>query len=364
VPYPEQLAAKERAVREAVAAYPPSEFRPILPSPQVLYYRNKMEFAFSGLKDEPPLLGLRKKGKFDRIVDLKECLLMSPEAPVLLEAARRWAEKEKVPTYHLKSHRGFLRYLAIREGKNTGQRMVHLVTAAGALAREPFLSALEATGVRADTVVWSVNDGLSDVAYGSASEVLRGSGHIEETLGGLPFRLSPTTFFQTNTRAAEVLYGVVGDFMGGKADILMDVYCGTGSIGLFLARRAGRVVGVESHAPSVESARANAQAQGASHAEFHSLDAAALSGRRDLMVLWRRAGTVAVVDPPRPGLSAPVRRLLLEDPVERVVYVSCNPKALAADLAVLSAVYAVEKVQPVDLFPHTPHVETVVSLRK
>lgn len=360
--YDRQLAHKETLVRTLTAPHAPEEFRPIVPSPDVFYYRNKMEFAFGGLKDAPPLLGLRQKGKFDRIVDLSECRLLSPEAGALLAAVRGWAAAEKLPTYHLKSHKGLLRYVVVREGKNTGERMVALVTAEGEIPGASFLAALDAAGVRVDTAVWMVNAGLSDVAYGEARALWRGKGTIDDRLGDKTFRVSPRSFFQSNTRGAEKLYGLVGEFLGEGADTLFDVYCGGGAIGLFLADRAKRVVGIESNPAAVDDARENAVVQGARHAVFHALDAATFAKDPAWVAQWTAPGAVAVMDPPRPGLQPDVRRLLLEHPVRRWVYVSCNPEALARDLSDLQPLYAVKTVQPVDMFPHTPHVETVVRL--
>lgn len=361
-PYEQQLARKETLVRTLLSSFEIGEFRPIVPSPDVFHYRNKMEFAFGGLKDAPPLLGLREKGKFDRIVDLSECRLLSPDAGALLAAVRGWAVAEKLPTYHLKSHKGLLRYVVVREGKNTGERMVALVTAEGEIRGDTLLAALDRAGVRVDTAVWMVNAGLSDVAYGEVRAVWRGRGWIEDRLGNKTFRVSPRSFFQSNTRGAEKLYDRVGEFLGEGADTLFDVYCGGGAIGLFLADRAKRVVGIESNPAAVDDARANAAAQGASHAAFHVLDAATFAKDPIWLGSWTASGAVAVMDPPRPGLQPDVRRLLTEHPVRRWVYVSCNPEALARDLTVLSPLYAIQTVQPVDMFPHTPHVETVVRL--
>lgn len=195
-PYLQQLAFKEEMVRRVLAPYSPAAFLPLIPSPDIYFYRNKMEYAFGGLKDQPPLLGLRQKGKFDRIVDLTECRLQSPDVGPLLAAVRAWAIKEKLPTYHLKSHRGFLRYVVVREGKNTGQRMVCLVTSEGEIPRESFVAALQSSGARVDTVIWSVNAGLSDVAWGDERAVLLGSGSIEDKLGDLTFRISPELSFK------------------------------------------------------------------------------------------------------------------------------------------------------------------------
>lgn len=363
LPYPDQLAEKEEIVQRGIRPFFPKAIQSIVASPDIIYYRNKMEFAFGGLKDQPPLLGLRQKGKFDRIVDLTECRLQSPDVGRLLAAVRAWAVKENLPTYHLRSHRGFLRYLVVREGKNTGQRMVCLVTAEGAFPTESFVAALQESGVRVDTAVWSVNAGLSDVAWGEERAVLFGSGHIEDRLGRLSFRISPRTFFQTNTRGAERLYQIIKDALPDSCPTLFDVYCGSGSIGLFCAERVKKLVGIELNEVAVTDARSNALSFGINHAQFHVLDASVFAKSPEFLEAWKSPGAVAVMDPPRPGLSTDVRKLLLDHPIESWVYVSCNPEALARDLAVLCPTYRVESVQPVDLFPHTPHVETVVQLR-
>lgn len=363
-PYPQQTAEKEEIVRRVVSPFSPDDILPLIPSPEVYYYRNKMEFAFGGLKDGPVLLGLRAKGRFDRVVDLMECRLLSPETGALLAAARRWATEEKLPTYHLKSHRGFLRYLVVREGKNTGHRMVHLVTTEGTFDADRFRAALKSAGGPLTTVIWSVNAGLSDVAAGERRAVLEGEGHIEDSLEGKRFRISPSTFFQTNTRGAERLYSVVRDFLGSPLDTLFDLYCGSGSIGLFLADRTRQLIGVELNPAAVQDARDNAARLGVSSAEFHALDAAAFAQDPRFQSLWESPGAVAVVDPPRPGLQKEVRQLLLDRPVARWVYVSCNPEALARDLPLLMPRYRLVRVQGVDLFPHTPHVETAVLLER
>lgn len=351
-------------MRRILVPFSPATFLPIVPSPDIYFYRNKMEFAFGGLKDQPPLLGLRQKGKFDRIVDLTECRLQSPDVGQLLAAVRAWAIKENLPTYHLKSHRGFLRYLVVREGKNTGQRMVCLVTSEGEIPRESFVAALLSSGARVDTVIWSVNAGLSDVAWGEERAVLLGTGTIEDRLGDLTFRISPRTFFQTNTRGAERLYQVIKEGLPKSGGTFFDLYCGSGSIGLYCADRVGRVIGIELNPQAVADARSNAEAFGVLRTEYHAMDASSFAKSSDFLSLWKAPGAMAVLDPPRPGLQSDVLKLLLDHPVEQWVYVSCNPEALARDLVLLSPTYTLARVQVVDLFPHTPHVETVVVLQR
>jgi 23S rRNA (uracil1939-C5)-methyltransferase len=362
VPYAEQLRAKEEAIRRIVAPFSPARFHPIKPSPDIFYYRNKMEFAFGQDAAGKTILGLRRRNHFDQIVDLAECRLLSPEAPVILETARAWAERNRLTPYNLKSHRGFLRYLVVREGKNTGQRMIHLLTNAGELPADSLVEAFQKSGVRADTVLWSVNAGLSDVARADKTTVLSGSGVIEDSLDEKKFRISPSAFFQTNTRGAEVLYRTIAGFLG-QADTLLDIYCGSGAIGLFCADKARRVYGLEINASAIEDARLNARLQGAAHADFIAQDAAIFDPQSELGRLWGHPGAAAVIDPPRAGLASKLRRRLLEQPLKRWIYVSCNPKALAADLPILRDAYDITDAQPVDLFPHTEHVETVVTLR-
>ncbi len=363
VPYKTQLSVKEQWVREVVGPFQPRTFLPILPSPDIDYYRNKMEFAFGGPKHGPVLLGLREKKKFNHVVNVSECFLMSPETVCLLDVVRHWAEKERLPTYHLRAHKGFLRYLVLREGKNTGQRMVHLITAEGMLPEASFLEALDSSQVPVDTVLWSRHTGLSDVAQGGQTKILKGAGVIEEKLGSLSFQIGAASFFQTNTKGAEVLYQVVSDFAGHSIDTLIDFYCGAGAIGLFCAPRVKKLMGVEIHAESVRHARENAKRQGVMQAVFFDQDADAFAKSPELLSVWQSPGTVSVMDPPRPGLQPAVRQLLIRHPIEKWIYVSCNPKALSQDLAFLAPVYEVEMVQPVDMFPHTPHVEVCVLLK-
>lgn len=359
VAYETQLAAKEAEVQRVVEPFKPQEFRPILASPGIFYYRNKMEFAFAGNGGELQL-GLRRQGRFNQVVNLKECLLLSPETGALLEAVRQWAIRENLTPYDLRFHQGFLRYLVVREGKNTGERLVCLVTAAGDLPEKSFLESLAAV-CRIDTVVWSVHDGLSDVARGARNTVLAGPGYIKDNLNDLTFHISPTAFFQTNTRGAETLYGVVRDYISQGADPFIDFYCGGGAIGLFCADRARRVLGVEIHPPAVEDARANAARLGI-NAQFICADAAEFARSPELLREWTSPNAAVVMDPPRAGLAPAVKKLLCEHLVARWVYVSCNPRALAADLPILNDAYQIKSVQPVDMFPHTPHVETVLLL--
>ncbi len=350
-------------VRQVVAPFAPKNFCSIAPSPEIYFYRNKVEFAFGSGPDNSLVLGLRQKGQFDAVVNLKECLLLSPDTPQLLDCMRTWALSQHLAPYNLRQHRGFLRYLVVREGKNTNQRMIHLVTAPGNFDKESLLKTLAVSGCRVDTVVWSVHAGVSDVAHGQTPQVLLGSGKIQEKLGNLTFEISPNSFFQTNTKGAEVLYGLARQMIP-QADTLLDFYCGSGTIGLFCADLVKKVLGVEMNAQAVADAQANVLGLKINNAEFVCSDAASFVKDKDLLSLWQQPGTLVVMDPPRPGLQPGVRLLLRQHPLDYWIYVSCNPKALAVDLPLLREVYDLEIVQPVDLFPHTPHIETIVLFKK
>ncbi len=338
------------------------------PSPELWYYRNKMEFSFGDVY--PPVeggptlkLGQKARGRWFHVLDLQECFLLSPETPALLSAVRRWAEAEKLLPFNAKRHTGFLRHLVVREAKNTGERLVCLVTSPGDLPRPSFQAAVQAA-YPATTIVWGENGKISDTAVPDSSRVLLGSGAIVEALrlGAVSrrFRVSPLSFFQTNTRGAEVLYGVVRRWLEPeRPKRLLDLYCGAGAIGLCLSDLCEQLVGAELNASAVADARRNAELNGVANASFYEGAVEAL-----LPSLAAMSPDAVVVDPPRAGLHAKAVEALLTLRCPRLIYVSCNPEALARDLAKLGEAYAVERVELVDLFPHTEHVETAVLLKR
>jgi len=306
-------------------------------------------------------LGLKPRGKWFEILDLQECFLLSPETPALLDAVRKWAADHKVPPYNNKKHVGVLRNLVLREAKNTGERMVTLVTAPADLPTASFVEAVRAV-YPATTVVWGVNGKVSDTAISDKLGALHGPGHVVEELRfgerRIKYRISPQAFFQTNTHGAEILYGVIRRIvreLGPQA--ALDLYCGGGGIALSLADVAGKVYGVELNASAIADARENAKLNGIANAEFYSGEVQAL-----LPSMLALGATCAVVDPPRAGLHPTAVAALLEKGPPDLIYVSCNPEALARDLGKLAARYAPRTAEAVDLFPHTEHVETVVTL--
>jgi 23S rRNA (uracil1939-C5)-methyltransferase len=363
--YEAQVEAKEEQVRDALRrigtiAEPPLE--PIIPAESEFFYRNKLEYSFT-TTPAGPALGFHRAGRWDDVLEIEKCWLTTDLGNAIRNAVRDWAREERLEPYDQAEHTGYLRHLVVREGRNTGQVLVQLVTGAGErFDRDQFVETLRRfPEVR--SIHWAANETPAEVTN-LPTTLLWGDEAIEEELCGLRFRVRPNAFLQTNTAMAERLYGLVGEYAaltGGET--VYDLYCGIGTIGLTLASRALTVWGVEVSEESVACALENADLNGISNAAFFAGETAdALGELRD------RAGDpdVVVVDPPRAGLSnKAVRRLgRLEAP--RIVYVSCNPTTLAGNVKELAASwgYTLERVQPVDMFPHTPHVESVSLLTR
>jgi len=356
LPYPQELLLKEARVKSLLEPFDVGRWGPIIPSPEEWYYRNKMEYAFA-VWDDQLVLGLREEGRFDHIIDLETCGLMSEEAVEVLSWVRRWARDKGLRGYHRRRHEGDLRYLVIREGKNTGERMgVLLATtqAAAQCAPEAFSDLLPLLS----TFWLGVTDAKSDVARADDMRLLWGPGTITETLLTRTYQISPYAFFQTNTRGTEKLYTLLQAWGASIEGTLLDLYCGSGGITLALAEHFDRVVGVDTNAEAIADAKKNAGANQISNAEFVCEDALEflkkLPGSKLSIQL-----TALVVDPPRAGLHPKALTALLQMNPPQLAYVSCNPESLARDLQGLVPFYRIKSIQPVDLFPHTAHVETI-----
>ncbi len=361
--YEAQAAAKEAIVRESLAhlgGIKDCAVRPILAMGSPWYYRNKMEYTFH----PEGVLGLHRRGAFDRVVPVHTCLLQSPASNIILGVLREFAGASGLSRYDPRSNTGLLRQVIIREGRATGEMMVALVTTAPEVPGLPELARrLTAAVPRITSVLHGTNPGLSDGLPLTGLTVLAGRPYIVEELAGLRFRIAAETFFQTNTAQAERLVASVEAMAGLRGgETVYDLYCGVGTFALVMARRAGRVYGIEISPAAVAAARENAALNGIANAEFQSGDV-----RRLLPEVRARAGRpgVLLMDPPRSGAGSRVMRRVIETGVTRIVYVSCNPTTLAPDLKdLVAAGYEVHTVQPLDLFPHTYHVECVALLER
>lgn len=384
--YPKQLEYKQQQVLDNLErlgglTLPP--VTPILPSPSLTHYRNKLEFTFSAsrwftaeeLRARPEndteadrnALGFHIPMRFDRVLDISECHLQPEPSNSIRNFVRQHAKVHALSFYNIREHVGFLRTLLVRT-TTTGECMV--LVAFGhedADARERLLGALTERFPQLTSVLWTINTKKNDTIYDLDIRTFHGRDHLVEALpdgpGGRPlkFRIGPKTFFQTNPQQTIAMYKLTRDLaqLTGEENVY-DLYCGAGSITLFLAAKAKHVAGLELVPESVADARVNAALNGITNVSFaagdmkKTLDAAFVSahGKPD----------VVVTDPPRAGMDEPVVRHLLELAPQRIVYVSCNPATQARDLAILNERYRIDAVQPVDMFPHTYHVENVVRL--
>ena len=362
--YERQVAAKEHQVRDALSRIgrfsdPPVE--PIVPARSVYGYRNKLEYS-SAPGADGLVLGFHRAGRWDEVIDVEECLLTTDVGNAVREAVKEWAREEGLEPYDQETQSGYLRHLVLREGRNTGQLLVLLVTAPGEEFDADFLIESLTRFPQVRSIHWAINDRPSEVTN-LPTRLLWGEAWIEEQLLGLRFRIRPNAFLQTNTEMAETLYELARDAAGlSGGEVVYDLYCGTGTIGLTLARDAASVWGVEISEESVACAIENARTNGIDNAAFFAGNVG-----QSLEELRERAGQpdLVVVDPPRAGLAGKALRRTGALQAPTIVYVSCNPTTLASDLAVLRDEYGYELVRctPVDMFPHTPHIESVSLLR-
>jgi 23S rRNA (uracil1939-C5)-methyltransferase len=363
--YETQLEQKAGQVRDALVrlagvADPPLE--PIVGAESVFHYRNKLEYSFTQT-EEGPALGFHRAGRWDEVLEIERCWLTTDLGNAIRNAVRDWAREERLEPYDQETHAGYLRHLVVREGRNTGQVLVVLVTAPGErFEQEHFVDVLRRfPEVR--SIHWAVNDSQAEVTN-LPTHLLWGEDAIEEEILGLRFRIRPNAFFQTNSGMAARLYALAIEYAGlTGGETVYDLYCGTGTIGLAMARHALTVWGVDISEESVACAIENAQLNEIANAAFYAGNVGQV-----LTELRDRAGDpdVVVVDPPRAGLAGKALRRLGAIGAPRIVYVSCNPTTLAGDVKTLrdDFGYRIVRARPVDMFPHTPHVESVSLLER
>jgi 23S rRNA (uracil1939-C5)-methyltransferase len=363
--YGSQVAAKERQVRDAlerIGRFKEPPLEPIVPAASHYGYRNKLEYSFTAGEGGVEL-GFHKAGRWDEVVGIDACLLTTDLGNAIRDAVRDWAREERLDAYDQTTGDGYLRHLLVREGRNTDQALVLLVTSPGERFETGYLVDVLRRFPEVRSIHWAINDSPGQHTN-LPTRLLWGDEAIEEAVLGLRFRLRPGAFLQTNTEMAEELYRLAGEFAGlTGSENVFDLYCGTGTIGLSLAASAKAVWGVEISEEAVACAIENADLNGIENAQFFAGNVG-----QSLEELVERAGApdVVVVDPPRAGLAGKSLRRTGRLGAARIVYVSCNPTTLASDLQVLRDEFRYELVRcrPVDMFPHTPHVESVSLLRR
>lgn len=358
--YSEQLMLKKRHVTECLArigGMPDVVVSDVLPSEDLFHYRNKMEFSFHALSDERFHLGLHRRGHFDDIFDLETCHLQHDLANQLVTFVREYVKREKLPVYDVTQHVGYMRFLIVRRAARTGQTMVIAVTNRGTFPQaDRFVRELSEQFPEVTTVIHGETGSRSNVATSEVETVLYGPGYIEEELLGLRFRIRAGSFFQTNTAQAERLYQAGFDLLQPRStDRLLDLYCGTGTIGLLLAAQVAEVVGVELVPDAVLMARENAILNGIGNATFFNEPVKEFLHQNTPGL---GALDVVVIDPPRAGLHPKALKRIVALTAGKLLYFSCNPATFARDARELcEAGYAMSEVRPVDMFPHTRHIE-------
>ena len=366
VPYEKQLEIKSEQVlklfeEQNIEGF---EFLGIEGSPDERVYRNKMEYTFGDeVKGGPLTLGMHKKGRHLDIITVDNCRLVDEDFIKVLTSTVEYFEQKNLPYYRINSHQGYLRNLVVRKGVNTNQLMVNIVTTTQEdFDMTEYKDMILNLGTKAEVVsiLHTLNDGLADAVNCDELRVLHGRDYIEEVVLGLRFKISPFSFFQTNTKGAEKLYTIAREFVGDhEGKVLFDLYSGTGTIGQVMASAAKQVYGIELIEEAVVAANQNAKLNGLDNCEFIAGDVAKvvknLDAKPDLIV----------VDPPRPGVHKDAIRDISGFGAKEIVYISCNPKTLVLDLKGFEAYgYKVEKVKLMDMFPNTPHVETVCLLSR
>ena len=383
LPYEQQLKLKERQVKGLLDSVCPDgsyEWQGLKPSPISAGYRNKMEFSFGDeVKGGPLALGMHRRGSFYDIVTTESCQIVHPDFCQILTATRDYFAAQQVPFYQKLQHVGYLRHLLVRRAVKTGEILVDLVTTsqtewmAGEEKYEKIpclekellsgwretICALDLEGKLAG-IIHTQNDSLADVVQNDRTEILYGQDFFYEELLGMRFKITPFSFFQTNSAGAEVLYETAREYIGNTKDkVVFDLYSGTGTIAQILAAVAKRVVGVELVEEAVEAAKENAAENGLKNCSFIAGDVGKvmdeLTEKPDLIVL----------DPPRDGIHPKAMPKIIRFGVERIVYISCKPTSLIRDLVLLQeGGYQMVKACSVDMFPHTGGIETVVELRR
>lgn len=373
--YEAQLSYKQAFVKESlehIGGLKNVVVHPALPSQRVFHYRNKMEFSFSDhrwllpeeldqeLPDTDFALGLHVPGSYQKVLAINACLLQEHVGNEILRFVNTFSGKSGAPVYGIKTHQGFWRFLTLRHSVSLDEWMVNIVTAEerpdiiGSLTDE-----LTARFPTIKTVVNNINRRKASIAVGEHEKTFYGDGCIQDRIGPFTFRISANSFFQTNSRAAETLYGQVVRYAEpGPTDKVLDLYSGTGTIPLFLAGHVEEVIGMEINESAVRDAERNARENGIANCRFICGDIRATGNS----LAYRPQ--IVIVDPPRDGMHKDVLKQVLDLAPDRIVYISCNPATLARDLTVLTRDYDVREVQPVDLFPHTYHIETVAGLTR
>lgn len=366
VDYAKQLEIKEEQVLELFedAGIRGFEFLGVQGSPDNVGYRNKMEYTFGDeVKGGPLTLGLHKKGRHIDIQTVDGCMLVDSDFNTILKESLAFFQDAELPYYRVVNHEGYLRNLVVRKGIHTDEIMVNIVTSSQCeFDMSKFADMINGLELKGNVVsiLHTINDGLADAVQCDEMRILYGVDYLHEEILGLKFKISPFSFFQTNTKGAEQLYTIARDFIGDHSNkVVFDLYSGTGSIGQLMAEKAKKVYGIEIIEEAVVAANENAKLNGLDNCEFIAGDV------KDTVKSLDVKPDLIIVDPPRPGIHKQAIKDICDFGAKEIVYISCNPKTLVDDLKdFIGYGYMPEKVKCMDMFPNTPHVECVCLLTK
>jgi len=371
--YDKQLEYKQQHVVESIERIGQIHgvpVHPTIPSPEIFEYRNKMEFSCSDRRwllpdemdksdiDKSFALGLHVPGTFYKVIDTRVCFLQPELGNRILDDVRKFIRASGVPVYGLRSHIGFWRFLMLRHSKAYNHWMVNIITAKeDQKTVQPLADQLVKTYPQIVSVVNNITSRKAGVAMGEYEILLSGQPCIRDKIGDFEFEISANSFFQTNTRGAQRLYETIKEYadLSGK-ETVVDLYCGTGAIAIFISEAAKTVIGIEIAESAVNDAMNNCRINRISNCRF------ILGDIKEKIAELTAAPDVMIIDPPRAGMHKDVVHKILELAPARIVYVSCNPATMARDLGMLKESYRVLEVQPVDMFPHTYHIESVARL--
>jgi 23S rRNA (uracil1939-C5)-methyltransferase len=385
LPYEKQLQYKQQQVYDVLARIGKIELPRLLSiigADETKFYRNKLEYAFSTKKfiaehefrqmlkqgidiksaAQQNVAGFYAKGVFDKVVDIETCHLQVEPTNALRNAIAGFARKQNFPFYDFRQHTGWLRNMMVRIA-TTGEVMINIVLAYKDEERSEILFDFVLKQFpRITTLLYTINTKRNDSIYDLVPKTVHGKGYITERLENFRFKISPKSFFQTNTKQAEKLYAIARNFAElTGSEILYDLYCGTGSIGIFVSPLTKKVIGVEVIDEAIDDANENARLNKITNTSFYTGDV--IDVCNDHFFEENGTADVIIVDPPRAGLHGKLVEKLLQIEAPVIVYVSCNPATQARDINILNEKYTVEKIQPVDMFPHTHHIENVIQLK-
>ncbi|RKY28960.1 MAG: 23S rRNA (uracil(1939)-C(5))-methyltransferase RlmD [Candidatus Omnitrophota bacterium] len=366
--YPEQLERKQKFLGSLFSPLKNSpKILPIIPSPKIYFYRNKMEFSFAQEASEL-VCGLHSRLNKRKVIDVEECFLFSENVPLVLEKVKDLLRKERLSSYSTFSHRGFLRYLVLRESKTKNDFMVNIVTTSeGSLDKEAFKSALISLRLkdnkRITSLVWTISDKLSDAVVPEKFEVFYGQDYLEEEIKGFKFRIPAFSFFQVNPFILEVFFEFIKTHLkGNKENSALDLFSGVGSLSLLLAKEFSFVWAIEQDELAIKTSLVNASLNNINNVSFLNSDV-----KKALFLnlnLWKERIFLVFINPPRAGLSKKIIKRIKTIAPKRIIYSSCNPKSFIVDLQSFLDSYRIRLIQPFDFFPHTPHIEVLALLER